>query len=1466
MMSNDERILKLVDEFLLRSQNGDAPSIDEYCQQQPDLADEIRELFPTLVIMEDLQVDEFEPAPVEEHLPEAIGDYQIIAEIGRGGMGVVYEAEQQSLGRRVALKVLPDTFRNNESARIRFQREARAAARMHHTNIVPVFEVGEDRESFFYAMQLIQGQGLDQVIEELSREGSEGESRRLHLTRTSTNALSQSSYNVTSDSSSSMVRARVPESSTSDKSDFYRSVARIGIQSSDALSYAHNRGVIHRDIKPSNLLLDRDGIVWITDFGLAKTEDADGLTHTGDYVGTLRYMSPERFRESCDPRADVYALGVTLYELLLQRPLHDAGDRLKLIYKINEVPPVMPRQVDPDVPRDLETIVLKAIEKEVETRYQTANDLAQDLLRFLNDEPILARRVSSFEQLTRWSRRNRGLAAALAGIAFLLVVVGFGGAAMGLVQMQLRVRTDDALQTAENRRREATAARDISEQAQREAVEARHQTEIALSAMGEARSQEARALEATEQQRKQNVRTLYFSQMRRISELVDLPGARRTIRETVNRWSDASEVEGLKRWEWDFARAVSRQDGLLLPDTEDAFSADWSSDGGTIVVGGENRLRFYDSISGELKDSAARHDAEISCVRCQPNGKLIATTSDDGLVTLWDNETKEKIKSYGPFDKSGWITCVWSQSGTKLASFQHGRGLSVINLDDLDSDPLHIRVPDKRFEYLSFSPDETVVAAGIWFDNEVHIYDLRTGLRTQVFPDENGRPNATRIIWGNNHDVSKILHTTSSGRIDLYDGGSHERIRSYYGHSRWAARLDVVDGGNVFASGSVDRTAKIWDWKTGRIVRSFAEHKSHIDSVRLSPDGRRVVTTSADGVRVWNRQRQTRIELATSADSRPLRQFRERRVVSTRWHPDGNLLATARYDGKCRIWDVTRQKRIKEFDCLGYTVSWSHDGSRLAITSNTNSVVYHLDSDQTDELPEELRLAAWHGHENMLAVRGPGVVAPLRILKWNEEETGFEDSVESNETFTIDSFHSAFCWSPNDTRFAIVSPSARVLIIRDGEIEKEFAGGLAGKVNQLAWSPDGQYIAAACDDETIRIWDVDLETSEVAVLDGHSNPVTAVDWNRDGSRLASGSTDGTIRMWESSDWKETFFQKTDSSGITTLDWSSDGKRLAVGDLSGNLVVFQTDLKTFPPVLVPAQESPPSKEPIVAREMSVAAEVLLPGKWEWREMERLPDGVNTEYNEYEPFVSNDELTLLFSSDRPGTLGEYDLFVSERTTTNDAWPEPTPLASINTQHDEQSPHLSTDGLTLWFHSNRGGAPEIYVTTRESRNAPWASPTRLPDRINTGNVSAEPTISQDGLTMVFLSSLNPHHGIFDLWMSVRNSVDDPWGEPLHMNKQVNAETWQGAPEIFGDEFGSTLVFHSARGIKVASRTSRNEPFLWAEAFDENNELGGAYSPFALNDGKTLYFRRSDPTDGTFDIWVARRNEKPLVVEPLE
>jgi WD40 repeat protein len=485
--SRSAAVMDLAEEFLERYRRGQRPSLKEYADRHPELAGEIREVFPAMAMMENIAIHDDSLTSPEDgqqagpgprtKIPEQLGDFRIIREIGHGGMGVVYAAEQVALGRQVALKVLSAHMIRDGKQRRRFEREARAAAKLHHTNIVPVFGVGEHDGSAYYVMQFIQGLGLDQVVEELRRIGPGGKGSNLatDLPRSMpgrgelsaagmANSLMTGRFNPAADamtppggggtatlamtpsgghayspnhrddkepssdgrpsgppdhSAGSHSEVVLPgtgsdgRSSRSGPATYWQSVERIGVQVAEALQYAHNQGILHRDIKPSNLLLDSRGTVWVTDFGLAKTDDQQNLTHTGDILGTLRYMPPEAFEGRFDTRGDVYALGLTLYELLAFRPAFDDKDRHKLVKRVMHEAPDRLGQVNREIPRDLCTIVQKAIAREPDQRYASAQALSDDLGRYIEGRPIQARRVSAAERSWRWCRRNPVIAGML---------------------------------------------------------------------------------------------------------------------------------------------------------------------------------------------------------------------------------------------------------------------------------------------------------------------------------------------------------------------------------------------------------------------------------------------------------------------------------------------------------------------------------------------------------------------------------------------------------------------------------------------------------------------------------------------------------------------------------------------------------------------------------------------------------------------------------------------------------------------------------------------------------------------------------------------------------------------------------------------------------------------------------------------------------------------------------------------
>ncbi|MFO0958022.1 MAG: serine/threonine-protein kinase [Isosphaeraceae bacterium] len=410
------QVARVADEYLDLLARGERPEPEEFADRYPELVDVLHEVLPALRMIHALAptIDpRMRTLPVAEN--PMLGEFRLIREIGRGGMGVVYEAEQSSLGRRVALKVLPYVAAASRSL-ARFRVETQVASMLQHPHIVPVYAVGCDQGVHYYAMQRIVGQSLAEALRHRHGNGTVGP------------------------------RGIDP-----------RLAADLALQAAEALDYAHENGVLHRDVKPGNLLVDDRGHLWVTDFGLARAPGSADLTLTGDLLGTVRYMSPEQLsgNRPIDSRSDLHALGITLYELVTGRPAFDAVDRHELIRQVVEVEPPLPRRICPGIPRDLETIILHAIAKDPAHRYPTARALAEDLRRFLSDRPILAVRPGLLERANRWGRRRKALVATAALLLAIASVVSSAFAARLWAEQTKTRAALEVAQTARFREREA---------------------------------------------------------------------------------------------------------------------------------------------------------------------------------------------------------------------------------------------------------------------------------------------------------------------------------------------------------------------------------------------------------------------------------------------------------------------------------------------------------------------------------------------------------------------------------------------------------------------------------------------------------------------------------------------------------------------------------------------------------------------------------------------------------------------------------------------------------------------------------------------------------------------------------------------------------------------------------------------------------------------------------------------------
>jgi WD40 repeat protein/serine/threonine protein kinase len=1154
--SDADPLVQLAEEFADRYRRGDHPTLTEYTNRYPELADRIRKLFPAMVVMEEfgsVAGSDSEPPNGLSAPPRQLGEYRILREVGRGGMGVVYEAVQESLGRHVALKVLPARNWKNPTHVERFRREARAVARLHHTNIVPVFGVGECDGVHYYAMQFIHGQSLDSVLSELKKLRQPGADHPAELaadTRAENAkpvlALSASiargllagefseaeatgTYSGSPDAAagghprtvargegtdrgpSGAGGARSELTSRSD-ADYARGVARLGVQAAEALAHAHQQGILHRDVKPANLLLDTQGMVWVTDFGLAKADDSDGLTRDGDIVGTVRYMAPERFRGAADPRSDVYGLGLTLYEMLTLRPAFDDADRPRLMEAIASKHPPAPRAIDPRIPRDLETIVLKAIAKEPSQRYSTASALAEDLRRFLADRPILARRTTWMEQCWRWCRRNPAVSILLTTVSVLLV-----GMVVVLAVSNAQIRT-----SLDHEKR----AREEEQRAKENLVQSLYYQWTASAASARANEQAGRAEEMLDQCPAE-LRGWEWHYLKRLPfadfPTLPIPGVITTIAVSRDgRLLAAGTTEGLKGTIkiWNLATG-----GEWCPPyvESDGFvrGLAFSPDGRFLAFGNSRTAKVWDLVTGKPRELPG-HTGLVRALAFSPDGRLLASACQDDRVRVWE------VATWRPL-----VTITAERVAITGMSFSpDGRRLLTANLEgtvkafEPTSGQLHSSFQGRiqQVSGVAFNPDGRLVALGsedgtvkVWEsesgkelhsleahsgpvvnlvfldgdrrlascgdDRTLKIWDLNTGreaLQLGIFAK---RPQAMAVSAdGQRLYFRRASATAAAETVGFADGtpmtnhSADPTTVVLEGHLHNVVGVAWRPDGQRIASASWDRTAKVWEALTGRELLTLRGHEAGLTNVAFSPDGRYIASSSWDEtVRLWDAE--TGMERYVFAPH-------VGPVYGVAFHPkDGRVLAAAHHDGTIKLWDTTTGQKRREFVAGRkeplLSVAFSSDGTLL--------------------------VAGWGKNEGNIAIWDAANGTQRQALQRQKPGICFSMAFHPNNRFA------AGVATPNDVYLWDLATS---------EVRRTFSHKF--RPSRMAFSPDGQHLATVCLDPTVRLWPILSEQPPVEIR-GHFGDVWCVAFSPDGRRLATGAGykgRGEIRIREAAIWEK----------------------------------------------------------------------------------------------------------------------------------------------------------------------------------------------------------------------------------------------------------------------------------------------------------------------------------------------------------
>lgn len=1039
--SADERLGRILDEYF--AYRAERPGIQEYAARYPDLEEEIKTLLPTLSALGESSG----ATELSGTLPTRIGEYRVIRELGRGGMGIVYEAEHIGLGRRVALKTLPLQAVLDPQFLERFQQEARAAARLQHAHIVPVYGVGEADGLHFYTMQYIDGVGLDRVLED-ARAARDSRSERDVEREAST------------------LKLLVPDSS--DRGAYLRAVARIGLQVAGALAHAHGQGVLHRDIKPSNLLLDSDGDVWITDFGLCKAEGSRSITRTGDLVGTLRYMAPERLHGESDVRGDVYSLGATLYELITLRPAFDGSNLVQLAREIEGREPLRPSRVVDDVPRDLEAIVLKAMQRHAPARYPTADALARDLEAFVEGRPVGAKSPTPTHLFLLAIRRNKAISGTLL-VAFLLL--------LGLTTIYMRHLLDA--------RRDAEWQSYVAQLGAIDAALRSRDFTAASKRLDQAptrfRGWEWHHFRARLQQWSQSVSGKYNGSVDHDPLGRYLVAA--SAYEAVLLDLDGTPLRAYHGHEW------------WVNDVR------FDSSGERVVTASSDGTAMIWPVAGERPPLVLRgHSGEVLEAQFSPDGRSVATASKDFTVKLWNAATGECLDTLEGHAGEVRGLC-FSSDGRLLASASSDRTVRVWELTGATSVAV---LTGHLGEVLSvdFAPDDTRLVSASR-DETARVWELSTSRELLCLSG-----HEAEVLCARFDDSGSVIATGSGDRtIRLWDATRGTPLVTLLGHTGGVNGLSFAPDGSRLASVSSDKTVKQWLPYASGAVRVLRGSIGRVASVAIDPQGGRVFSCGEDGfVRVW--------DLATACELQTI-DAHGGSVAKVLFDADRGRLFSAASDSRIMVWDPRSGERLMTLQRAQgafHDLSLSPDGSRLASSSSAGEVIiWNLSSGE----PERV-FALWDGRTlrkvqyvdggRSLAVLVGGEAIQILDLESSEltDLAGHEQRIKDITA------------SPAGDRLASVAFDKTVKIwdVRTGRLLRTLTGH-TDRVRSVAWSPDGTRLATGSTGGLIKLWAMP-EGEELVSLHGESW-ISDLVFSHCGRYLVSAHDRGTVTIWSLDD-------------------------------------------------------------------------------------------------------------------------------------------------------------------------------------------------------------------------------------------------------------------------------------------------------------------------------------------------------------